>query len=259
MRIAICFSGQIRTAIESSENLIRYFGEEYPNCDFFIHTWNMDDDKITGEQTMVDKDRITKLKEIYNPKEIVIDDYNEINSIENFDRGYVLYYTFMRSVDLKREYEIKNGFQYDYVIKLRMDLIFNNHRRLSMDINEFPYKEQNGVWIENPPRRFTKNTLWVDDIFFIGTSENMDIMSKYYRFIKEYLKVGHYVRTYENSLPKYLFDRGITIFNNRRDENGYVLQEGYVMDGYTVYRESCKHLSPMTDFLKILHQEQTRK
>lgn len=249
MRIAICFSGQIRTAVESSKNLLRYFGDLNP--DIFIHTWNINDDKYTNKMTYISQDKIEKLKSIYNPKVIVVDDFNEIDRKEGLHRPYGMFYSFMRSVDIKTQYELDNGFQYDYVIKLRMDLIFDSHRRLEKDIQEFPYHKEFGIWIENPPRRFTKNTLWVDDVCFIGTSETMNINSKYYIFLKETTE-GIYPRTNKTCQSTYLINNGVTIFNYERHEDGSIVYRDYLMIGYTVYREKHFHLCPLNDFDKIV-------
>ena len=38
MKIAVCFSGQIRTGIQNHPNIKEFFGKLYNECDFFIHT-----------------------------------------------------------------------------------------------------------------------------------------------------------------------------------------------------------------------------
>ena len=41
MRIAICFHGQLRTACHAAPAIKSYLGDLWENCDFFIHTWDV--------------------------------------------------------------------------------------------------------------------------------------------------------------------------------------------------------------------------
>ena len=40
MKIAVCFSGQMRTALEANKSIIKFLGNQLPNVDFFFHTWD---------------------------------------------------------------------------------------------------------------------------------------------------------------------------------------------------------------------------
>ena len=40
MKIAVCFSGQIRTAVENFINIKNFLGDIYNDCDFFMHCWD---------------------------------------------------------------------------------------------------------------------------------------------------------------------------------------------------------------------------
>lgn len=248
MKVAVCFSGQIRTALQTSDNLLRYFGDVKP--DIFIHTWDTDDDKMTKQKSPITEDTINQLKSIYNPKVIVVDNFNDISKKESLDRTFSLYYSFMRSVDIKTQYELDNGFQYDYVVKLRMDLIFKTHRKFELDLQYFPYREQNGIWIENPSTNISRDEVWIDDVYYIGTSENMNVMSKYYFFLKKNTN-GTYIQNTYNSMIAYLFDNNIKIFNLERNENGGITHKEYLLTGYTIYREKHLHLCPLKDFDEI--------
>ena len=131
MRIAICFSGQIRTGVESSENIKQFIGELYPHCDFFIHTWDLNTSKplfnpspelIYGNEQIITKtpsDSYTKIYEIYSPIKMTIEKH--IFSSEKIP----LYYSWKKSIESKIEYERENNFKYDYVIKLRFDAIYS--------------------------------------------------------------------------------------------------------------------------------------
>ena len=40
MKIAVCFSGQIRTGVQTAPNIKRYIGDLDTVCDYFVHTWD---------------------------------------------------------------------------------------------------------------------------------------------------------------------------------------------------------------------------
>lgn len=253
MKIAICFSGQIRTAIETSENLIRYFGELYPKCDFFIHTWNVNTDKAGPPNSfeIIDDDTINKLIKIYNPKKIKIEDYIITNRNEFDNLAYKnginnsMFYSFMHSIKLKKQYELENNFKYDYVIKIRFDLIFNSHRRLINDINMFLYEKENGIWIENiAPDYNEKTDMWIDDVFYISTSNIMDKISNYYNFFKE----SNQIINYYNSFTYFITLNNIKFFKIKPIDN----ENKYLMGGYTIYRKGKHNYSALTEFNKCL-------
>ena len=81
--IAVCLSGQIRTGIYAAPNIKRFIGDLWDNCDFFIHTWNVSNEKPTPKQAedgnlFGDDQEINfeTLNKIYNFKKI---DINYIN------------------------------------------------------------------------------------------------------------------------------------------------------------------------------------
>ncbi len=245
MRIAICFSGQLRTAIEASKNLIRYFGFLYPYCDFFIHSWDNNQQKVYNlsnifpENIKLDKEFFDKLNEIYLPKKFMIENYEEVYQKESiinngntdyfFKRISPLWYSFMKSVELKRQYEIENNFRYDYVVKLRTDIIFPPHRRMSYEFESINIKN-NEVYIENRSEDDENNKKFMDDVYFIGNSEVMDIFSRYYEYMIDDYKVVYY----------YLKMNNISLSNFNKAIEG----------GYTIYRPECIKYSCLDEFEK---------
>jgi hypothetical protein len=86
-RIAICFSGQIRTGVENSTNLINYIGEMRDAVDVFIHTWDIEtespwteenkgDINIANIKRYVDREVFAKIADIYRPLDIRIDNFD---------------------------------------------------------------------------------------------------------------------------------------------------------------------------------------
>jgi hypothetical protein len=199
MRIAVCFSGQLRTGNHCYYGLKEFLGILYDSCDFFIHTWNINKQKCYNLSNVFSKENIVSNQELetliknYNPKKIIVEDYNEkyntltkyedylYADIKIFDVVQPLWYSFSESVKLKTEYELENGIKYDYVLKLRPDIKFHPHRRLSQDIEMYKNELESGeFYIENLPREWDENTHTIDDVYFLSNSKNMNTASEYY-------------------------------------------------------------------------------
>ncbi len=191
MRIAVCFSGQWRTGNYCYENLKQFFGILYPYCDFFIHTWDINKQKcynlsnVFSKETKLTSNDINEIKNKYNPKKIIVDDYQiaykELvkyepllyTTVNIFDIVQPLWYSFYKSIQLKNEYEIDNGFKYDYVIKLRPDILLHPNRRLSQDIEMYKNELDSGeFYIENLIRDYSIDTHTIDDVYFLSNSES---------------------------------------------------------------------------------------
>jgi len=250
MRIAVCFSGQWRTGNYCYENLKQFLGILYPYCDFFIHTWDISKQKcynlsnVFSKETKLSDNEIEKINKNYKPKKIIIQDYKstydalvkheEHSEFKIFNIIQPLWYSFMKSIELKKEYELKNSFEYDYVLKLRPDVIFNPHRRLSQDIELYKDEIANGeFYIENLMREWTIDNTVVDDVYFLSNSKVMNAAAKYY---SEWVEWG----ILNGVKPFYGFIRH-SILNN------FKLCKFKVRDlggepGYAIYRPECiKH------------------
>jgi hypothetical protein len=76
MKIAICFSGQIRTGVQTEPNIKRYIGDLLPICDFFVHTWDHQSPPHTANALMlVDKSVFADFRRLYNPKSMTVEEY----------------------------------------------------------------------------------------------------------------------------------------------------------------------------------------
>lgn len=180
MKIAICFSGELRTGVKSSNNLLNFIGDLLPDCDFFIHTWDINSYRSPLNlridpmpSTKVPESDFNEIFKIYKPKGILIEDQKKFwnNLILNYPgTGDLihLWYGFYQSIELKRKYELENNFQYDVVIKLRTDCIFPPDRVLKDDIEE----------LLNDTTKIL--SIRIDDIYFMSSSHIMDIASKFY-------------------------------------------------------------------------------
>jgi len=181
MRIAICLFGQLRTGLRAFSNIKHFIGDLWSDCDFFIHTWNTEEhrDILHFLETkkrpisIVDPKNLDTYMDLYNPKESVVQDQAQYdlwlrNTYGPTGNLVHLYHSFFESTILKRDYENKNGFKYDIVIRLRPDIVYPKDRSLISDINEY---------LKNPNAIYSCRK---DDFYHISSSINADTSGNFY-------------------------------------------------------------------------------
>lgn len=257
MRIAICFSGQIRTGIEASKNIKHFIGELLPHCDFFIHTWANDThrglspDEI-GFDVFLDENVFEKIKEIYSPKVMVVENY--FTKMEEIKVKYPppslwfsWFYSWMKSVEYKKEYEELNGFTYDYVIKLRPDCIYSPDVKLSdfLGIIAPGVFITDAIWLSGNGSNHDPHRITTDDMLFISDSKTMDIASKW---------MDNYPKTYASDNLKfgwgeYEFDFFVMFLNL----NGIYVTDYLRLtynENISVYRPESLQYDPIKEYKK---------
>lgn len=256
MRIAVCFSGQWRTGNYCYENLKQFFGILYPYCDFFIHTWDINKQKcynlsnVFSKETKLTSNDVNEIKNKYNPKKIIVDDYQiaykELikyepllhTNVNIFDIVQPLWYSFHKSIQLKNEYEIDNGFKYDYVIKLRPDILLHPNRRLSQDIEMYKNELDAGeFYIENLIREYSIDTNTIDDVYFLSNSESMNIASEYYLKWLDW-GIGDRAKSFYGFIRHSILHNLKLLQFKRRDLGGE--------SGYVVLRPECLEYNDST-------------
>jgi hypothetical protein len=182
MRIAVCFSGMVRTSNYTSPNLLRYFGDLLPNIDFFMHTWNITQGKpyvldSLGLMTTLMNEPI--IDSSYPIISIMANDYKNFKKIkiESFSTQCEIYshcplwYSWAKSVDLVAEYEKEYGVTYDVVLKMRPDMIFPEEYTLQQEIDEF---------LNNPKLFYIMGggDDRLNDVYFLSTLDQMITATK---------------------------------------------------------------------------------
>ena len=210
MRIAICLSGQVRTAIENHLNIKQFLGELYKYCDFFMHCWDdctyktYNTSNVCKSPIKEDVSKFNKIRELYLPKYMQIDspDNSFGYTISNEYRLEPLWYSFLKSIQYKERYEVENGFEYDYVIKLRYDILIKLKDDITTIVDEIQKIENNIFYINNyhqSPEQTIKDRL-AYDVIFISKSKEMNIASNYFwEMAKNYDNNDNYI-----NLPEYL-------------------------------------------------------
>lgn len=190
-RIAVCLSGQPRHWKTAMSNIKRFF--EFPESaihpvydipivtDYFIHTWDVNTWRYPKKghehfytESHDDKDEI---KIAYNPKDMLLEAWDKNKFARNWDS---MFYSHARSLMLKRKYELANNFQYDMVIKSRLDTVYNPQCKISLD--QLAPKVCYSTYISLMAAEFNYNNF--DDVVFFGDSPTMDLVGDLYHAFK---------------------------------------------------------------------------
>jgi len=235
MRIAVCISGQPRTWRTAKDNILRYF-DIGVQVDFFIHTWDTNqyryiDNTNTEWVNKRPNEKVTSTEkeeiiQAFKPKDIEMEDYKSENFVSLWS---TLLYSFMKSVHMKRKYEIENDFRYDIVVKTRFDTNFflSGFCNFGISNDKFfihPVQPLTGFSTMVILSKFSSeyNYNCFDDVFFYGNSMTMDIIAQSYRWYektvnenKSIIDEGGYVKDAANFygpgtlLYKHLINWGI--------------------------------------------------
>ena len=178
MKIAICFFGKTVNKgglkdFEKGFNNIKNQVMQY-NPDIFIHSWNSNNSNVLKK---------------YKPKKILLEN-PPFKKSNNFGTR-CMFYSIKKSIELKNEYEKQYNFKYDIVLLSRFD-ISGRADRLVFDIND----NMDDIYFS---RDFWKNGVIVDHWCYCN-SLNMDIISKIFDNIENYIRDKSYKYGYNNHL-----------------------------------------------------------
>jgi hypothetical protein len=224
MRIAVCLSGQPRTwrqcydtwnflfkELKRNENL----RETNIEVDYFVHTWDFNSKPYsvwTRERYGIEgfqappsdhqtSDEILDYIKTIQPKQFLIESEAKSLSRKDILDGRTQFltnswkwcplswassqlYGIMMAGQLKRQYELDNGFRYDMCVRLRPDLNFNELNRRILSVDWTPIKPKtiyscHGYPIEEMPYDA------IGDIFFYSDSETYDLISSLYNWLPQ--------------------------------------------------------------------------
>lgn len=185
MRIAICLCGQARTWRTSVEN-IKHFFHFNAEVDYFIHTWDTNTYKSVDYKIEDTDLELFEIKKAFNPKSIILDKYEK--DIDGY--GWKSYFkSFMKSVWLKKNYELENDFVYDIVIKARFDIVYPPDEKFELHLIQPMALYSSDKTFIGFPSEF--KIPMINDVIFYSDSPTMDIISKTYIWIKKYIQDGN--------------------------------------------------------------------
>lgn len=204
LKVAFCFSGQLREWEYCSENWIKFANMFETPPDIFTHFWNFNTNSqrfipMDNSYTPISKDEIEKYLNTFNPKKYLIEEHDILEKInQNFNQirfnkkllGTNItnpniwmmhqFYSVYRSYLLKKEYEMENNFQYDICFRLRNDVFFPEYsmeRIFEFDLSN-QFNKQTLYVIHSYINGFAPNR--IGDLFYFGNSHIFDIVSNFY-------------------------------------------------------------------------------
>lgn len=141
LRVALCFSGQMRNFEDCAESMYKYFLDKNKyDIDVFVSTWrkrgansinpgtkNNRSDTITAEHIKKYFSNVRKVEIEDFAKTCPDDIYQQIGLL------FPMYYKIWRADQLRREYEKENDFEYDWVIRSRPDILFRKDSEFSFE------------------------------------------------------------------------------------------------------------------------------
>ena len=149
-RIALCYSGRPRSYSECLQNHQAVFGLGNDNVDVFAHLWF--DPELTGQPFRADApyqgvwpgNNLKKwVERNWKPKKVVYEKQRDDEWREKYsdvwntahekldpvprmhpkDHQLGMFYGIKKVMEMKQEYEKENNFKYDYVVRMRTDLV----------------------------------------------------------------------------------------------------------------------------------------
>lgn len=222
MKIALCLSGQPRS-IDAGFYALNESILKHNDVDVFIHTWFDENNLSTNsvipgrEANKLDSNAIEKLKELYNPKKILVDkprfwdekyEFTDLCFVKAWTwaletrsglesaKDYIcntansMFYSIMMSNMIKNEYSKENGIQYDLVIRNRID--FAPHIELKFD-EMFTDEFEDDVLIYHDLHQPDN---MIADWFAMGRTKTMDIYSDVYSNIENLVKQSNHIDGY---------------------------------------------------------------
>ncbi len=179
MRIAVCLSGQLR-GWKIGWNNQKWFwstaNRDDVQVDYFAHTWSYSTDRVGVTKPYSKRDvtveEFREFASLFGTKKALLDPTPN-KKFYSSDHWSGLFYSLIKSLMLKREYEIKNNFTYDVVVKSRADVVFNPETFFN-----FPNKLPDGILHTthggNMEMEFNMQNF--NDCVFLGNSYTMDLL-----------------------------------------------------------------------------------
>jgi hypothetical protein len=186
MKMAICLSGHVRTFELTYIGLIENVLKKY-DCDVFISTWdNIGNIRYgthykNGFDESDKKINIDKIKEIYKPKSILVEnslEYGKNDTRKSFDDiktrngtnvKFVIpmFYKIWNCNQLKKKFEEDNNIKYDLTLRCRFDVYIKNINT-EMAINK---------------TQFVPGHCGLNDMIFLGNEGYMNDVSDLYTIL----------------------------------------------------------------------------
>lgn len=197
MKIALCLSGQPRFLDEGYAHIYEHLLSKY-SLDCFIHTWwspDMGGRNINttgmanpqGRSYIFPHNTLEKMSQYYSPKAFIHESQKSFNIIDGVcfqqpnktSSVQSMWYSVKMANQLKSEYEKKNGFVYDIVIRSRTDVMIYKLVLDNLTESDCIYTDCVGAERDFP-----------NDQLAVSTSHNMDYYASLYDNLISYRNEG---------------------------------------------------------------------
>jgi len=235
VRIAVCFSGQVRTGIKAFPAIKHYIGDFWDKCTFFCHTWNVNTRKplngngIHREGYPLDDATLNEFREMYSLHgKLVVENYNDIHQQKATTGWNPMHYSWRRSIEVLHDYRKVTNLDFDFVVKLRPDVLPRPTRGMGREIANCLLKHDRDCFFSESTYASASGIL--DDVIYYATLDTMDKASMFAYEQEERHLIG---------LKPYLDEKNIKLASTVQD-----LPE----TGYAIYREESLHRDPVADW-----------
>jgi hypothetical protein len=202
MKVALCFSGNIRDLNETKDFWLSLI-EKY-NMDVYASLWDVEQPELG--------DTVRRFKKIYNPKKIEIENYSifknttqnlasiQIKSPKNlnpmFQHSSKLFGQLPMWYKIWRANLLANEEEYDLIIRARTDTFLDENFEIQLNqMLNVPMGINHSIWF---------NSYGINDCFAYGPPKIMNWYSFLYFHIMDYMNVGHYLFPPEHFLAVHM-------------------------------------------------------
>lgn len=237
MRIALCIGNLAATGRHGAaayelgyKHLNKNIISKYNNVDIFLHSYEPELKNI--------------LHKIYNPVYSIFENRHDFSeyankldpfiasqSIQNYETIFSMFYSRFVVGDLKKKYELKHNFKYDWVIFARYDLTSAFH------IVDLPFNAE----LDNNflySAMFDQINAGPMDQWFYGNSSDMDQLFSLYLNLNEYFQYdSEYINASKNWFDSNKNDRfSCEIFKKQKCDEPEALPYNTLINAHYLYK-----------------------
>lgn len=188
-RVAVCLSGQLRTALVTAPAIFHFFRDSLNEIDFFIHTWDVEGSsphdlnsrprKPEQVLNLVPAEKLKSVLDIYKPVYYRVDNYSayQLQYIDCISKkngvcysNIGMFQSLWESNNLKKKLEKKTKIPYWLVIRMRFDQVFRKENSWEQE-KMYMAEKTNFLYVCD---RYNKLPEAIEDIAWYGNSSTMD-------------------------------------------------------------------------------------
>ena len=242
-KVAICFSGELRTFNVAIPLLLNDFFSGI-QADIFCHMWN-----TTGDHKHTDLELSHAQALIHNSNHKLIQVKVDAPINHSGPFGSMLY-SIQQANWMKRQYELKEHFQYDLVIKSRYDMLVKPGVKFgptNIEDRTLYYSLGNRGLVHTDVGKHG-----LSDIIFWSDSTTMDIACGTYRYYNWHA-YPRYLELMNGNMqdPNDSMLSPGTLIYQRTQKRNVQLKQINPQFGETLWRTKVEHLDPNNDFDQI--------